>query len=608
MNPGAHLTTDRKHHTGMLLALALCTVVAGGVRFAGLSTRDFWYDESCTYIYVANLFDWPEGSSLLTESTNLPYYVLLRGWSALFGDSEAGYRSLSALAATLTVPLVGLMAWHCAGRQAGMIAAALATLNPLHIYYAHEARAYALWMLTLTVLMWLLYEAARRGRARWWVAYGLVALFALPLHYYTFFWLPGSVLCLAVSDRPGRTFKQWLVSTLLIGICFTPYVLIAVLPAARGGGESLTGEGPANPMSWLALSWNPATALGESLWALLPAGAYPAHLHGLSLASRETVAVGSTGLVALARTVPAILLLVAALMVISGYCFRRGSHGLAAEGEGTVEAPASPGLGIHLFLAGLTLGPLLCSWCYSVAVKPTYLVGRYDVAAWPALAVWLGAIIVQAVQLRVPRHTVGVGAFMVAVILLACSLLPVARMQAQKKELSLPRGRANFLAKSCEPGDLVIAFSYDRDGLLYYLHRAGFAGEIVSFPSWLDGQVGWVDTATDLARIAIGELEPDLERLLTDCRHRLGEGHQVFRLSDYYDWDNAGPRNAVNHYLLDALVAHGYEAIAVFPNARIWRLERGTVPTDQGTSSGDEAMSPSTSSSRSSGLSGSLTR
>ena len=302
----------------MLLGLALCTLVAGGVRFTGLSTRDFWYDESCTYIYVANLFDWTADSDLLTESTNLPYYLLLRGWSAVLGDSEAGYRSLSALAATLTVPLVGLVAWRGAGRQAGMVAAALAALNPLHIYYAHEARAYALWMLALTVMLGLLLEAARRERARWWIAYGLVALFALPLHYYTFFWLPGSVLCVALGEHPWRTFRRWLVTTLLIGLCFTPYFVVAVLPAARSGGDAMLGEPPANPMTWLAQAWEPATALGESLWALLPAGAYPAHLHGLSLASRQTVAVGSAGLMALARTVPVIVLLIAALMVIGG--------------------------------------------------------------------------------------------------------------------------------------------------------------------------------------------------------------------------------------------------------------------------------------------------
>ena len=584
----------------MLLALTLCTLVAAGVRFAGLGTRDFWYDESCTYIYVANLFDWPAGSNLLIESTNLPYYVLLRGWSALFGDSESAYRSLSALAATLTVPLVGLVAWRGAGRRAGMVAAALAALNPLHIYYAHEARAYALWILVLTVLMWLLFEAARRERARWWIAYGLLTLFALPLHYYTFFWLPGSVLCLAVSDHPGRTLKHWLVTTLLIGLCFTPYFLVAVLPAARGGGDVWLGEPPTNPMSWLAQSWEPATALGHSLWALLPAGAYPAHLHGLSLASRETITVGSTELVTLARTAPAIILPIALVMVISSFCFRRDSSELSADGEVGVAAPAKAKLGIHLFLAGVTLGPLLCAWVYSVAVKPIYFVGRYDVVAWPAAAVWMAVLIVQAVELRLPRR-VGAGAAVVTAALLACSLLPLARMHAQQPALSLPRGRAEFLAQKCAPEDLVIAFSYDRAGLFYYLHRAGFAGEIVSFPSWLDTQVGWVDTETDLAR----DLTPEVEQLLAKCRARHARGGQVFLLTDYHDWNHEGPRHAVNRHLLEALVTEGYEALAAFPEAKIWRLERGTTPAGQGASSAGGGASPS---SRSSGLIGSLTR
>ena len=38
---------------------------------------------------------------------------------------------------------------------------------------------------------------------------------------------------------------------------------------------------------------------------------------------------------------------------------------------------------LHLFACGLTLIPLLMAWTYSVLIRPTYLVGRYDLVAWP---------------------------------------------------------------------------------------------------------------------------------------------------------------------------------------------------------------------------------
>ena len=79
----------------------------------------------------------------------------------------------------------------------------------------------------------------------------------------------------------------------------------------------------------------------------------------------------------------------------------------------------------------------------------------------------------------------------------------------------------------------------------------------------------------------------------------------MFLLTDYHDWGNDGPRNAVNRHLLDALVEQGYEAIVVFPEAGIWRLERGAAAAPQGAFSAGGGAAPS---SRSSGLMGSLTR
>lgn len=86
--------------------MGLAVATSGTTRVARSST--------CIY-----LFDWPAGTqNLLAESTNLPYYLLLRGWSALFGHSEAAYRAMSALAAALAVPLLAWFAHRLAGGRA----------------------------------------------------------------------------------------------------------------------------------------------------------------------------------------------------------------------------------------------------------------------------------------------------------------------------------------------------------------------------------------------------------------------------------------------------------------------------------------------------------
>ena len=81
-----------------------------------------------------------------SESTPPLYYVLVWAWTKVFGAGPIGFRSLSALAGTLTIPVM-----YAAGREisprVGLWAAALAAFNPAMFYYSQEARAYALLIL-----------------------------------------------------------------------------------------------------------------------------------------------------------------------------------------------------------------------------------------------------------------------------------------------------------------------------------------------------------------------------------------------------------------------------------------------------------------------------
>ncbi|HNQ22380.1 MAG TPA: glycosyltransferase family 39 protein [Phycisphaerae bacterium] len=630
--------------TGWVFGLLLATLAGAGLRFLGLGGRDFWFDESCTFIYVHQLFCWPEGSSLLRESTNLPYYLLLSGWTWLLGDSEAAYRSLSALAATLTVPLLGVVAWRLGGRAAGLVGAALAACNPLHVYYAHEARAYALWVLLLAVMLWLLVEAARRERsAVWWVTYATMALLALHVHYYTVFFLAASVSVVALrwprrtptgtdetplsrgadkiplprrADKtplphggegrvrgegptrppspleqeqtlprdatrvppspdaslegrgvppaaPGedwrRTLRRWLVVTGIIAVAFVPYSLLAVLPAAGGGGNV-----------WLAEQWQPRSALGHSLWAFLPAGDYPAHLRGLSLASPDTRPVGSPGLVAIARIAPALLLLALLALLARQAAAPATQPDSAADVDAEADTPVAI-RGRHFFLSVLTLGPLVLAWLYSALIRPIYLPGRYDLVAWPAFAVWMAVLVAQSARLCRPPHQWRCP-LVLTVVLVACSAVPLARLLLWRPPPSPAHLRAEKLTRLAGSGGLAIAFSYDRDYLLYYLHRAGFAGRIISFPTWLDEQIGWVDTEADLARAATGALDREVERVLREVEGCRAQGDRVFLLGDSLDPLGTGPREVLHQRLFRALREGKYDTLAADSEHHIWEL------------------------------------
>ena len=126
-------------------ALLGITAVAAVVRFATLDLQSFDHDEAVTATRVIHpsLFD---TLSAVVDSERSPplYYVLVWGWSKIFGTGEVGLRSLSALFGTLTVPLAyAAAATFGSSRRVARFAAAFVAFNPYLVWYSQEARSYA---------------------------------------------------------------------------------------------------------------------------------------------------------------------------------------------------------------------------------------------------------------------------------------------------------------------------------------------------------------------------------------------------------------------------------------------------------------------------------
>jgi mannosyltransferase len=185
----------RARHLQALVGLA---ALAAALRFSTLGVQSFWFDEAVTVRLVeldlrAMLERIPD-----SESTPPLYYLLAFGWGKLFGTGEAGLRSLSALLGTVTVPVAYAAARALVSQRAGMVAAALAAVNPFLVWYSQEARAYALLVL-LGALSFLFFAHARRdpsGRALW--LWALFSALALTAHYFAVFLVaPEAALLLA---------------------------------------------------------------------------------------------------------------------------------------------------------------------------------------------------------------------------------------------------------------------------------------------------------------------------------------------------------------------------------------------------------------------------
>ena len=128
--------------TAVVCGLALCAFL---VRLLGIGHASFWLDEIFSVYYVKVLgFKYVFGAGLNTEPTPPLFATLLYYWMNLFGTSEAGARSLSALISALTLPVVFLIGREVRSDRAGILASILYLISPISLDFAQEARAYAL--------------------------------------------------------------------------------------------------------------------------------------------------------------------------------------------------------------------------------------------------------------------------------------------------------------------------------------------------------------------------------------------------------------------------------------------------------------------------------
>jgi hypothetical protein len=180
--------------------------LAALLRFATLDEQSFWYDEAVTVGLVK--MDLGDMLDRIPESESTPplYYIVAWLWAKLFGTGEVGLRSLSALCGTAFVPVMYAIGVRAVGIRVGLVAAGLAAVSPLLVWYSQEARTYALLVL-LAGLSFLFFIRLLTGdpRRRTLVLWGVFSALALATHYFAAFvvaieavWL----LATAANRRP----------------------------------------------------------------------------------------------------------------------------------------------------------------------------------------------------------------------------------------------------------------------------------------------------------------------------------------------------------------------------------------------------------------------
>ncbi|MGX4652376.1 glycosyltransferase family 39 protein [Micromonospora sp. SCSIO 07396] len=214
----------------------LVTLVAG---CSGINRAQPWRDELATWSAatrpVGDLFRLTRTVDAATGA----YYLVVHGWTGVFGDSVAALRLPSVLAMAGAAGLTGVLGRRLFGVSAGLLAGLLFAVLPGTSRYAQEARPYALVTLLAVLATVLLVRALDGpGRLRWagyaaavaglglahLLALGLLAAHAVAVLTFAAWGPPSSGV---TRESWGRRLRGWLLAVSAALVVLTPLLVTA---------------------------------------------------------------------------------------------------------------------------------------------------------------------------------------------------------------------------------------------------------------------------------------------------------------------------------------------------------------------------------------------
>ncbi len=209
-----------------LALLLVLTVLAGWLRVWNIGNQSLWFDEVFSRNVAIEPNLWAIAQNGVAGDVHPPlYFMLLNGWEHLTGQSEVALRMLSALIAMLGVPAFYHFARLLFDERVGLVALALGVIAPFQVYYAQEARQYAL---SITCATWAMVGllALLQGKRYGWRLYVIAGVAGLYTHYFSVLMLIAVHAWLVVYPPARQQWRRWLSADVLIGLLFVPQVFI----------------------------------------------------------------------------------------------------------------------------------------------------------------------------------------------------------------------------------------------------------------------------------------------------------------------------------------------------------------------------------------------
>ena len=217
---------DRVRKARIRYGLSALVLTAFALRAYHLDFQSLWRDEVDAIAFATRAL--PRLLSTFTApKENAPlYFLLLRPWIALAGDSEFSVRFFSLAFGVLAIPLAYALGRRWLSPLGSMLGALLMAFSPYLIWYSQEAKMYTLITFLTMLSLYLYVEALAWGRWSYWAAYVMATSFCLYTHILAALIIPLEIILFVVWwPRHRAQLKPWLAA---IGCVTLPYIPLAL--------------------------------------------------------------------------------------------------------------------------------------------------------------------------------------------------------------------------------------------------------------------------------------------------------------------------------------------------------------------------------------------
>lgn len=234
-------------------------------RIANLDKKALWHDEIYTELRVSGYPDiavknarWGkiiskkelmkfQGSSkengfgdilksLRTDIHPPLYFVSLKYWQDIWGNSLVAMRSFSAVFGILSLYLMYILCQEIFDSiLTARIAVSLMALSPIFIRYSLEVRPYPMWVFSLLLSTYLLHKGLKSKDKKIWVAYAITLGASFHLHLLSFFFYIGHFVYVVITKifSDYRKIFIYLFSSIVGFLTFMPWFLQVIIPKQK---------------------------------------------------------------------------------------------------------------------------------------------------------------------------------------------------------------------------------------------------------------------------------------------------------------------------------------------------------------------------------------